>query len=577
MTDPRRTILWMVFIVSLLFLFESWQHYNGRDSMLFGAAPKSAQAEASSSGNPNSDLPSMAPPLDDKALAASGAAVANLPGVPEATAVASATGEPVQIRTDMFALAINTLGAEIDHLELLTQKDQEHTDQNMVLLQQTKDNTYLAETGLLASGAQLPTQHTLFTLTPGPTHLAEGQNSFDVTLTAESGGVKLVKTYTFTRGSYVIGVRHQVTNLSGAPLSPSLYLQLVRDSSKPAGTMRFYSPYYGPAVFTAADGFQKISFSDIEKKKDDSNEREATNGWVAMLQHYFATAWIPPEGTPRAYVTQAIAGTPNFRAAAVLPLGLIAPQQTVTNDSKLFVGPEEARVLQEVAPGLELTRDYGWTRILAQPVFWCLEHLHGVLGNWGWAIIVLTLGIKLAFFPLSAASYRSMARMKAVAPRLKLLQEKYKDDRMKLNQAMMELYKTEKINPAGGCLPILIQIPVFISLYATLSASVEMRGAPWIGWIHDLGAPDPFYILPIIMMVSMFVQYKLNPAPADPAQAKVMMIMPLVFGVTFFFFPAGLVLYWVTNNLLSIAQQYSITRVISKPPAAAAASGSSTS
>jgi YidC/Oxa1 family membrane protein insertase len=557
----------MVFIVSLLFLFESWQHYNGRDSMLFGSAPQAAQPAATNGAAINSDVPSVPTLPADKALTG-GAAPVSLPSGSEASAVA---GEKVPVKTDMFLLDINTLGAEIDHLELLTQKDQEHTDQNMVLLQKTADNTYLAETGLLAAGAQLPTQHTLFKLSPGSTELATGQNSFDVSLTAESGGVRLVKTYTFTRGSYVIGVRHQVTNLTGEPLAPSLYLQLVRDSSKPAGTMRFYSPYYGPAVFTPADGFQKIGFSDIEKKKDDANERQATSGWVAMLQHYFAAAWIPPEGAARSYVTQAIAGTPNFRAAAVLPLGQIAPQQTVTNDSRLFVGPEEARVLEAVAPGLELTRDYGWTRILAQPVFWCLEHLHALLGNWGWAIIVLTLGIKLAFFPLSAASYRSMARMKAVSPRLKLLQEKYKDDRMKLNQSMMELYKTEKINPAGGCLPILIQIPVFISLYATLSASVEMRGAPWLGWIHDLGAPDPFYILPIIMMVSMFVQYKLNPAPADPAQAKVMMVMPLIFGVTFFFFPAGLVLYWVTNNLLSIAQQYSITRVMNKPPAEAVA------
>jgi YidC/Oxa1 family membrane protein insertase len=481
--------------------------------------------------------------------------------VPVATAIKT---ETVHVKTDIFAIDINSLGAEIDRLELLQHKDQEHTEANMVLLQKTDTNTYVAQTGL-AGAPDLPTHNTAFAVTPGATSLADGQNTLDVVFTAESGGVKLVKTYTFTRGSYVIGVSHQVTNLGSKPISPNLYLQLVRDNTKPAGTMRFYSPYYGPAVFDATDHFQKVSFDDIEKKKDKAQDREAKDGWVAMLQHYFVAAWIPPDGVERQYLTQQISGTTNFRAAALIPLGQIAPQQTVTDNSRLFVGPEEERLLQDVSPGLDLTRDYGWSGRIAEPVFWCLEHLHTLIGNWGWAIIVLTLCIKLAFFPLSAASYRSMARMKGVAPRLKLLQEKYKDDRVKLNQAMMELYKTEKINPAGGCLPILIQIPVFIALYATLSASVEMRGAPWLGWIHDLGAPDPFYILPIIMMASMFVQYKLNPAPTDPAQQKVMMVMPLVFGITFFFFPAGLVLYWVTNNLSSIAQQYWITRVMNKP------------
>ena len=561
MTDTRRTILWMVLIASLVCIWQNWEHYNGRPSFLFPSPPEAAvtstKANGADSGVPTGDIPAA------PGAATTPATTGAVPG----SSVASATpvkGEMVKIRTDLVAVDINTLGGEIDRLELLKHKDQDHTDDNMVLLHQNAQNTYIAETGLYGA-ADLPNQHTPFQLTPGPVQLADGQNTLDVTLTAESGGVRLVKTYTFTRGSYAIGVRHQVTNLSGTAVSPGLYMQLVRDSSKPAGTMRFYSPYYGPAIYDATDHFTKISFDDVEKKKDKAADRQATDGWVAMLQHYFVAAWIPPEGVPRTYRTQAIEGTGNFRAAVLMPLGQIAPQQTVSNDSRLYVGPEEARLLEATAPGLELTRDYGWTRVLAEPVFWCLEHLHGLLGNWGWAIIVLTLGIKLAFFPLSAASYRSMARMKSVAPRLKILQEKYKDDRMKLNQSMMELYKTEKINPAGGCLPILIQIPVFISLYATLSASVEMRGAPWLGWIHDLGAPDPFYILPVIMMISMFVQYKLNPAPADPAQAKVMMVMPLIFGVTFFFFPAGLVLYWVTNNLLSIAQQYWITRVMNKP------------
>jgi YidC/Oxa1 family membrane protein insertase len=562
MTDTRRNILLMVLIASLICLWQNWEHYKGRPSFLFPSPPEATVITNKTSGTDTS-VPSADIPTAPATAASASASADAVPAVAEQS-VAPAKGEMIKILTDLVAVDINTVGAEVDRLELLKHKDTEHSEDNMVLLHQNAQNTYIAETGLYGA-PDLPNQHTPFKLTPGPLELANGQNSLDVTFTAESGGVRLVKTYTFTRGSYVIGVRHQVTNLADAAVSPGIYLQLVRDSSKPAGTMRFYSPYYGPAVYDTTDFFQKISFDDIEKKKDRAADRQATNGWIAMLQHYFVAAWIPPEGPPRTYRTQAIEGTGNFRAAVLMPLGQIAPHQTVSNDSRLFVGPEEARLLEATAPGLDRTRDYGWTRVLAEPVFWCLEHLHSLLGNWGWAIIVLTLGIKLAFFPLSAASYRSMARMKSVAPRLKILQDKYKDDRMKLNQSMMELYKTEKINPAGGCLPIVIQIPVFISLYATLSASVEMRGAPWLGWIHDLGTPDPFYILPVIMMISMFVQYKLNPAPADPSQAKVMMVMPLLFGVTFFFFPAGLVLYWVTNNLLSIAQQYWITRVMNAP------------
>jgi YidC/Oxa1 family membrane protein insertase len=389
-----------------------------------------------------------------------------------------------------------------------------------------------------------------------------------VAFEAEAGGVKLTKTYTFHRGSYEIGVRHAITNTGSAPVSPQLYLQLVRDDQAPAGSSRFYSTYYGPAVYSDVERFQKVSFSDIEKGKGpDKHVAHADDGWVAMLQHYFVTAWIPPVGA-RDYYTDKLDAN-HYRVGLREPLGAIAPGATKTDDARLYIGPANERTLEKVAPGLDLVRDYGWTTILAKPMFWVLERIHSVLGNWGWSIIVLTIGIKLVFFPLSAASYKSMARMKNLAPRMKDLQDRHKDDRAKLNQATMELYRAEKVNPMGGCLPILIQIPFFIALYSTLSASVEMRGAPWLGWVHDLAAPDPFYILPVIMMASMFVQYKLNPAPPDPTQAKMMLIMPLVFGFTFFFFPAGLVLYWVVNNLLSIAQQWQITRMIggAKPKA----------
>ncbi len=433
-----------------------------------------------------------------------------------------------------------------------------------MLLNQGPGYNNVAQTGLVAptaGGAALPTHRTPFVALPGPRTMEPGQDTLEVAFEAEGGGVKLVKTYTFKRGSYEIGVRHTVTNVGDQPVAPQLYLQLVRDDVAPAGGSHFYSTYYGPAVYSEAEKFQKVSFSDIEKGKGpDKHVAHADEGWVAMLQHYFVSAWLPSDGA-RDYYTDKLDQN-LFRVGLREPLGTVAPGATLTNEARLYVGPTDERVLENVAPGLDLVRDYGWTTILAKPMFWVLEKIHAVLGNWGWSIIVLTIGIKLVFFPLSAASYKSMARMKNLAPRMKDLQERHKDDRAKLNQATMELYKTEKINPMGGCLPIVVQIPFFIALYSTLLASVEMRGAPWLGWIHDLAAPDPFYILPVIMMASMFIQYKLNPAPPDPMQAKMMLIMPLVFGITFFFFPAGLVLYWVVNNLLSIAQQWQITRML---------------
>lgn len=555
MMDTRRIVLWVIFTVSIICLWDSWQHYNGRASLFFGPGTVTVAPPppVAASGVPAA-LPEAAP----SASATPGTGNVSLPA---AQTPPPASTKEIAVRTDLIAVDINTLGAQIDHLELLQDRDTVDPQKNMVLLSKTPEHTYVAQSGLIGA-PDLPAHTSQFQFLPGPTTLEAGKNDLEVSFEAESGGVRLIKTYTFTRGSYEIGVRHRVENVSDHSITTQLYLQLVRDSSKPEGTMRFYSPYYGPAVYSDKDKFQKVSFDDIRKERDKAKSRQATDGWVAMLQHYFVAAWIPSEGTPRTYLTQEIKGTSTFRAAALMPLGSVAPGATVSNNATLFVGPEDERLLEHVAPGLDLVRDYGWTTILARPVFWLLERLHALLGNWGWAIIALTIIIKGAFFPLSAASYRSMARMKNVAPRLKIIQEKHKDDRAKMNQAMMELYRTEKINPMGGCLPIAIQIPVFIALYSVLSASVEMRGAPWLGWIHDLAAPDPFYILPAVMMVSMFVQYKLNPAPPDPVQAKMMMFMPLVFGVTFFFFPAGLVIYWVVNNILSIAQQWQISRMI---------------
>ena len=567
MDSTRRTILWIIFSASLFMLYENWQRANGHPTLFGPAVPAQPVAGGSAPHVPTDDVPvAGTTPASVPAAGAVSPSATNpvagtsTPDVPSATAPAK--GERIAVRTDLYAIDLNSLGAVIDRVELLAYRDTADTKQNFVLLDQTPGYYYVAQTGLVgAAGAALPNHRTPFTAQPGPRAFEPGQDALDVSFEAQAGGLKVVKTYTFHRGSYQIGVRHAVTNVGDQPVSPQLYLQLVRDDKSPAGGSRFYSTYYGPAVYSETDKFQKVSFGDIEKGKGaDKHVAHADEGWVAMLQHYFVSAWIPSAG-PRDYYTDRLDSN-LFRAGLREPLGTIAPGASLNNDARLYVGPTDERTLESVAPGLDLVRDYGWTTILAKPMFWVLEKIHAFIGNWGWSIILLTIGIKLVFFPLSAASYKSMARMKNLAPRMKELQARHKDDRVKLNQATMELYRTEKINPMGGCLPIVIQIPFFIALYSTLLASVEMRGAPWLGWIHDLAAPDPFYILPVIMMASMFIQYKLNPAPPDPTQAKMMLFMPLVFGVTFFFFPAGLVLYWVVNNLLSIAQQWQITRMM---------------
>ncbi|SNS14834.1 protein translocase subunit yidC [Noviherbaspirillum humi] len=551
----QRTVLWVVFSLSLLILWDNWMRYNGKPSMFFPNATQTAKpaggaapADANQAGSAKSDVPQAS---------ATSAATAPAPGAVPNAAPAAAQGQRVTITTDVFKADIDTLGGDLKRLELLKHKDPVDPTKNMVLFESTPTHTYLGQTGLI--GGAFPNHKTAFAARPGERALGAG-NELQLVLEAEQNGVKLVKTYTFHRGDYTIGLRHDVVNGSGAPVSPSLYMQLVRDGSKPAGESRFYSTFTGPATYTDADKFHKIDFSDIDKGKVKATST-ADDGWIALVQHYFVSALVPPEKMKReTYIKKLDENL--YAIGDILPLAAVAPGATASVDAKLYSGPQVAETLEKVAPGLELVKDYGWLTIIAKPIFWLMEHIYAVLGNWGWTIIVLTILIKLAFFPLSAASYRSMAKMKTVTPKMQSIRERFKSDPQKMNQAMMELYRTEKINPLGGCLPIAVQIPVFIALYWVLLASVEMRGAPWLGWIHDLTAPDPFYILPVLMAVSMFVQTKLNPTPPDPVQAKVMMVMPIVFSVMFFFFPAGLVLYWVVNNLLSIAQQWVITRKI---------------
>ncbi len=538
--DIKRNILWIVLVISLVMLFDNWQRYNGRPARFFpDPAPVHTVAQVTSSD---------APPAASSALSAA--------TVPAAQGVANS--QKIHIKTDVYEADISTQGGTLSKLALTQQTDSQQANQYVALFDETPTHVYLARTGLI--GGDFPNHNDLFSVQSGPRELAGNANTLEVQFESPvKNGVKLVKRYTFTRGSYVIDVQHDIINASSAPVQPVLYMELVRDST-PVETPRFSHTYIGPVVYTSQQNFQKVGFSDIDKNKADY-ARQADNGWIAMVQHHFASAWLLQQGVARdIYVNKLDSSL--YRVGAKQAVQTLMPGQAVQVQARLFAGPEEERMLETIAPGLELVKDYGWVTIIAKPLFWLLDKIHSLLGNWGWSIVALTLLIKAVFFPLSAASYRSMARMKEITPRMQALRERYKGDPQKMNAALMELYKTEKINPLGGCLPVVIQIPVFISLYWVLLSSVEMRGAPWIGWIHDLSQQDPYFILPILMALSMFVQTRLNPTPPDPLQAKMMMFMPLAFSVMFFFFPAGLVLYYVVNNLLSILQQWYITKRI---------------
>ena len=541
--DIKRTVLLVIFSLSLLMLWDNWNLYNGGPSM-FAPEQSPAITKTTASSQTEASVPQASAP----------AAAANPADVPADTQTAP-QGERITITTDLLKAEISTAGGELTRIELLKHKDGSDQSKNVVLLESGNGRTYVGQSGLI--GGNFPNHRSVFAARAGSRTL-DTADSLQLVLEAEQEGVKLIKTYTFKRGEYEIGLQHQITNGSNAPITPSVYTQLVRDASKLEGDSRFYSTFTGPAIYTDAEKFRKVSFEDIDKGKNPAAV-QTPDGWIAMVQHYFVSAFQPLDKGQHELFTRKI-GNSLYAVGTISKISSIAPGASVSVDGKLYAGPQESVMLEKFAPDFDLVKDYGWLTIIAKPIFWLMTQIQKVLHNWGWTIIVLTIIIKLAFFPLSAASYRSMAKMKLVTPKMTAIRERYKSDPQQMNAAMMELYKTEKINPLGGCLPILVQIPVFIALYWVLLASVEMRHAPWLGWIQDLAAPDPWYILPVVMAVSMFVQTKLNPTPPDPIQAKVMMFMPIAFSVMFFFFPAGLVLYWVVNNLLSIAQQWVITK-----------------
>ncbi len=541
--DFNRLFLFLIFSFSILLLWDAWQR---------------------------SELPPV------PVVAQVAPVVAPQAGVPVATisttgATASAVVDPqkiqvgqrnrvgqqiIKVKTDYLTAEISTAGGDLHRLELVQHHDAVDKSKPFVLLREQAAHTYIAQTGLLGSG--LPTHHALFTAQAGEYQMTKGKDTLEVRLSAmDVSGAKVSKVYVFHRGSYLIDVGYEIENTGASPLSPAAYFQLVRDKIPLEGESVFVPTYTGTAFYTEQDKFVKVDFSEIEEGKV-KYPKSSDNGWIGMLQHYFVAAWLPKDKVQREFYAKPL-DNELYSVGVILPVATIAPGQIAKISVPLYAGPALTS-LDTIAPGFALTVDYGWLTVLSAPLFWVLAWLYGWVQNWGVAIILLTVLIKLVFFPLSAASYRSMGKMRVVAPKLAKLKEQYGDDRERMHKAMMELYKTEKINPLGGCLPVLIQIPVFIALYWAILATVELRGAPFFGWISDLSATDPYYVLPLIMGISMYIQMKLNPVPLDPLQAKLMQIMPVAFSVVFFFFPAGLVLYSVVNNILSIAQQWYITR-----------------
>lgn len=542
--ETQRLFLYLALAFLSLIIYQTWlADYH---------TPTAPVAELTSEGTtavaPSLDAPGAPAAPDGSSVSAADPVVAT---------VDSAT---VSVTTDLVAYEIDALGATITRSDLLQYAvDIDHPDEPFTLVSNDPGGFLIAESGLQASGDNpAPTHRELFRAEADSYVMTDDQQTLSVPFHWESDtGIKVTKTLSFTRGSYEVGVEYRVNNAGDAPYTFNQYRQLKRKPATKDERQQFVHTYIGAVYSNTENRYQKYDFGDME---DENLDVDATNGWVAMIQHYFATAWIPEAGESNTAYSRYLPGENRYLVGIVSAAKTVAPGGEQTMNTTAFIGPKVQDILEEAAPNLRLTVDYGWLTILAQPLFWLLKTIHGFIGNWGWSIILVTLCIKAVFYKLSEASYKSMARMKALQPKLASLKEKHGDDRAAMGQATMELYKKERVNPLGGCFPMLIQIPVFIALYWMLLESVELRQAPWILWIKDLSIRDPFFILPVIMAATMFLQQKLNPAPVDPIQQKVFQFLPLIFGVFFAFFPAGLVLYWVANNSLSIAQQYYITR-----------------
>jgi len=549
--DSLRIFAALILAVSSFLLVEAWFEEDSIVSQT-QEADEPYESNQPKNGNEN-EVPEVSVSLDRERESRS----AKITGA-ERIALDEQIGNKVKVKTDLFEITYNSIGPEIEKVELLKHPSKENSDENFVILNKTFGHNYTGQIGLIGDG--LANHKDEFFIPEGQYELAVDSDVLEVPFSIVKDNVTVIHTFTFTRGSYAIKINTMVKNGRQEDLDVHAYYQLVRDDSNPSGSSMMMPTYTGVALYTEDSKYKKIDFSDI-KKGQKKYPNSADNGWIAIIQHYFLGAWLPEDGKPREYFTRLLKNN-LYGVGVILPIGNIPSQSSGGVQNRLYVGPQDQDNLSELSSGLNLTVDYGWLTIIASPLFRVLKWINEYVSNWGWSIVVLTILIKLIFYPLSAASYKSMAKMRVVAPKLQKLKELYGSDKQRMQQEMMSLYKKEQINPLGGCLPILVQIPVFIALYWVLLASVELRYAPFILWIDDLSAKDPFYVLPILMGLSMIIQTRLNPTPPDPVQAKIMKIMPIVFSVFFFFFPAGLVLYWLANNILSIAQQWRITRVI---------------
>ena len=546
--DSQRLILIIAFSFVMLLM---WQAWNEDQAALI------AHQQASSNPVAQADVPAAA--------AGSPAGRDDVPATRDQSAAQAVAieGQQVRVVTDVLDVVISTRGGVIQRADLLAYPvSLDQPDQPVRLLNDAAGHIYIAQSGLRSPDGPSPDHYAAYVAANDEYRLGQGDERIIVPLTWEQDGVKVTKTYTFTRGSYKVDVAHEVHNGGPAPWSGSQYRQLQRNAD--GGGMALVHTYTGGVYAgTQPDGkrrpYEKVSFEDMGKVPLDV---QLSNGWVAMIQHYFVGAWIPDnkDEVNRFYTLTSENGGVLYTLGMMSPVRAVEPGASTTFASSLYIGPKIADNLEALAEGLELTVDYGMLHFIAKPIFWLLKLFHDWVGNWGWAIVLVTVLIKLVFYRLSESSYRSMANMRKLQPKLQALKERYGDNKQKFSEEMMKLYRTEKINPLGGCLPILVQIPVFIALYWVLVESVELRQAPFILWIKDLTAMDPYFVLPVLMGISMWLQHRLNPQPMDEMQRKIFMILPPVFTVFFAFFPAGLVLYWVVNNVLSIAQQWVINK-----------------
>jgi len=542
MDNLRTFFIFGLLIVSLL-LWEAWQNDYVRPEQLQAQQSATTTVEENSVTAAAADLPDM--PVAQ-----------SLDGLPDAHSSETISSTKVRVTTDLIDVIIDTKGADIKELSLLAYPvESTEPDVAVKLLEESAAHNFILQSGL-RSDAAAPTHYDLYQSAQNEYQLSDGSNELIVPLTWQTpSGLKVTKTYRFKRDSYLIEVDYAIENNSGERFTASPYAQFNRN--RPEDDSGFIYTYTGAVFSTPANKYEKIDFDELDDAKF---KKSATNGWAAMIQHYFVGALIPKNDQQEVTFHGKSINKTNYTAGMTMPILAIADGQIGHANYQMYLGPKEHKRLEAVADNLDLTVDYGILTIISQPLFTIMEWIHKVTNNWGWSIVFLTVLIKLAFYKLSAASYRSMASMRKLTPKLATLKERYGDDKQKFNQEMMNLYRTEKINPIGGCLPILVQMPVFLAFYWVLVESIELRQAPFMLWLQDLTAMDPYFVLPLLFGLSMFFQQKLNPAPQDPAQAMVMKAFPVIFTVFFAFFPSGLVLYWVVNNVLSIAQQWYITR-----------------